>query len=269
MPDSVVISAATFRLIAGYFDCRELGFRSIRGISQPMVVHQVLHESGARTRLDVAAQRGLSPMQGRDGELGDLADRWAGARAGRGGVASVAGEPGIGKSRLIWALQQHVAQSPDAFLIRLDCSPYFVNTAFYPIIQHLERVLEFGPDDGVHQRLDKIDGLVAQYGFDLPSVVPIVARLLGVPFEDRYAQLDVPAERQRQLTIDALVKLILIRAAHQPVLVVVEDLHWADPSSLDVLTQLIDRVPQTRQLVVFSFRPEFVPPWSAGRSSGG
>jgi class 3 adenylate cyclase/predicted ATPase len=262
-PDSVVISAAAYGLIAGYFDCRELGFRSIRGISQPIAIYQVLHESGARTRLDVAAQRGLSAMQGRDGELSNLADRWAQARAGRGGVALVAGEPGIGKSRLIWALQQHVAQSPDAFLIRLACSPYFVNTAFYPIIQLLERVLEFGADDS-EQRLDKIDGLLAQYGFDLPSVVPLLAKLLAVPFEDRYPPLDVPADRQRQLTIDALVKITLIRAARQPVLFVVEDLHWADPSSLDVLTQLIERVAETRQLMVLSFRPGFVAPWSDG-----
>ena len=146
-PDSVVISAAAYRLIAGYFDCRELGFHTIRGISQPMAIYHVLHESGARTRLDVAARRGLPPMQGRDDELATLADRWAQARAGQGGVALVAGEPGIGKSRLIWALQQHVAQSPDAFLIHLSCSPYFMNTAFYPVVQQLERVLEFGPDD--------------------------------------------------------------------------------------------------------------------------
>jgi predicted ATPase/class 3 adenylate cyclase len=265
-PDSVVISAAAYRLIAGYFDCRELGFQTIRGISRPMAIYHVLHESAARTRLDVAAQRGLPPMQGRDDELATLADRWARARAGHGGVALMAGEPGIGKSRLIWALQQHVAQSPDAFLIHLSCSPYFVNTAFYPIVQHLERVLEFGPDDTVEdeQRLDKIDGLLTQYGFDLLTVVPLLARLLAVPFEDRYPPLDLPADRQRQLTIDALVKVTLLRAEHQPVLFVVEDLHWIDPSSLDLLTQLIEHVPQTRQLVVFSFRPEFVPPWPEG-----
>jgi predicted ATPase/class 3 adenylate cyclase len=279
-PDSVVVSAAAYRLIAGYFDCRELGFQTIRGISRPMAIYHVLHESGARTRLDVAAQRGLPPMQGRDDELATLAERWARARAGHGGVALVAGEPGIGKSRLIWALQQHVAQSPDAFLIHLSCSPYFVNTAFYPIVQLLERILEFGPDDIVEdeqrdkqhldkrdkQHLDKIEGLLAQYGFDLPTVVPLLARLLAVPLKGRYPPLDLPADRQRQLTIDALVKIALLRAEHQPVLFVVEDLHWIDPSSLDLLTQLIEHVPQTRQLMVFSFRPEsfrpeLVPPW--------
>ena len=263
-PNSVVISAAAYRLIAGYFDCRELGFKTIRGISQPMAIYHVLHESGARTRLDVAAQRGLPPMQGRDRELDTLADRWEHARAGRGAVALVAGEPGIGKSRLIWALQQHVAQSPDAFLIHLSCSPYFVNTAFYPVVQLLERALELGPDDTVEQRLDKFDGLLAQYGFDLPNVVPLLAKLLAVPFEDRYPPLDLPADRRRQLTIDALVKLALMRADYQPVLFVVEDLHWADPSTLDLLTQLIERVPQTQQLLVLSFRPEFVPPWHVG-----
>ena len=263
-PDSVVISAAAYRLIAGYFDCRELGFHSIRGISQPMAIYQVLHESGARTRLDVAAQRGLPPMQGRDDELATLTDRWAQARAGQGGVALIGGEPGIGKSRLIWALQQHVAQSPDAYLIHLSCSPYFMNTAFYPIVQHLERVLEFEPDDTVEQRLDKMDGLLAQYGFDLPTVVPLLARLLAVPFEGRYPPLDLPADRQRQLTIDALITIVLMRADYQPLLVVFEDLHWIDPSSLDLLTQLIERVPHTRQLVVLSFRPEFVPPWPEG-----
>ncbi len=263
-PDSVVISAAAYRLIAGYFDCRELGFHTIRGISQPMAVYHVLHESAARTRLDVAAQGGLPPMQGRDGELATLTDRWAQARAGQGGVALIAGEPGIGKSRLIWALQQHVAQSPDAYLIRLSCSPYFMNTAFYPVVQHLERVLEFEPDDTVEQRLDKMDGLLAQYGFDLPTVAPLLARLLAVPFEGRYPPLDLPADRQRKLTIDALITITLVRADYQPLLVVFEDLHWIDPSSLDLLTQLIERVPHTRQLVVLSFRPEFVPPWPEG-----
>ena len=127
----------------------------------------------------------------------------------------------------------------------------------------LERVLEFGLDD-TEQRLDKLDGLLAQYGFDLPTVGPLLARLLAVPFEGRYPPLDLPADRQRQLTIDALITILLVRADYQPLLVVVEDLHWIDPSSLDLLTQLIEHVPRTRQLVVLSFRPEFKPPWPEG-----
>jgi class 3 adenylate cyclase len=193
-PDSVVISAAAYRLIAGFFDCRELGFQPIRGISQPMAIYQVLHESAARTRLDVAAQRGLPPMHGRDDELRRLTGRWTQARAGRGSVALVVGEPGIGKSRLIRSLQEHVAQAPDAFLIPLASSPYHANTAFHPVVQHLERVLEYAPEDAAEQRLDKIDGLLAQYGLDRPSVVPLLADLLGVPFEDRYPPLDLPTD---------------------------------------------------------------------------
>ena len=263
-PDSVVISGAAYRLIAGFFDCRELGFQPIRGISQPMAIYQVLHESAARTRLDVAAQRGLPPMHGRDDELRRLTGRWAQARAGQGSVALVVGEPGIGKSRLIRSLQEHVAQSPDAFLIPLASSPYYANTAFHPVVQHVERVLEFAPEDTAEQRLDKIDGLLAQYGLDRPSVVPLLADLLGLPFEDRYPPLDLPTDRQRQLTIDTLVGLWLTRAGLQPLLLVVEDLHWVDPSTLDLLTQLLARVPASRLLVVLSARPDFTPPWPEG-----
>jgi class 3 adenylate cyclase len=263
-PDSVVISASAYRLIAGYFDCRELGFRTIRGISQPMAIYQVLHESSARTRLDVAAQRGLSPMHGRDDEFHRLTEHWTQARAGHGSAALLVGEPGIGKSRLIRSLQQHVAQSPDAFLIPLAGSPYHSNTAFHPIVQHLERVLEFAPENTIEQRLDKIDGLLAQYGFDRPGVVPLLADLLGVPCGDRYPPLDLPTDRKRQLTIDTLVAMWLRRAGHQPVLMVVEDLHWVDPSTLDLLTQLLSRVPASRLLVVLSARPDFAPPWLEG-----
>jgi predicted ATPase/class 3 adenylate cyclase len=260
-PDSVVISAATYRLIAGLFDCRELGFRTVRGISQPMAIHQVLHESAARTRLDVVAQRGLAPMQGRAGEHRRLTERWAQARVGHGSVILVVGEPGIGKSRLIRALQEHAAQSPDAYLVPLTCSPYYSNTAFHPVIQYLERLLQFAPEDTVDQRLDRIDGLATQYGFDLPTRVPLIADLLGVPFERRYPSLDLPADQQRQLTIDTLVEGWLTRAGRQPVLFVVEDLHWVDPSTLDFLTQLIGRVSGSRQLVLLSARPDFTPPW--------
>ena len=122
--------------------------------------------------------------------------------------------------------------------------------------------MDIGPEDAVEQRLNKIDGLLAQYGFDLPLFAPLIAKLLAVPFAERYPPLDLPADRQRQLTIDVLVELAIERSRRQPVLVVFEDLHWIDPSSLDLLTQLIERGSDVRQLAVLSFRPEFTPPWA-------
>jgi predicted ATPase len=175
----------------------------------------------------------------------------------------VAGEPGIGKSRLIWALQQHVAQSPDAFLMHMSCSPYYVNTAFYPVVQHWSVYSSSG-------RTTTSSTSTSWTAFSHSTVStsrpwgPCWPGLLAVKFERRYPPLDLPADRQRQLTIDALITITLMRADYQPLLVVVEDLQWIDPSSLDLLTQLIEHVPRTRQLVVLSFRPEFKPPWPEG-----
>jgi class 3 adenylate cyclase/predicted ATPase len=256
-PDSVVVSAATYQLIAGYFNCRELGFKTLRGISQPMAIYEVLNESGARTRLDVAAVQGLTPLVGRDDELGLLQHRWQQATQGDGRAMQVEGEPGIGKSRLIWALMEHVAQSTEASLIRSSCSTYFQNTAYYPVSTFLEQViLQFEPTDTVDQRLNKIEGYLLQMGVSLPENLPLVAELLSVPFQERYAALDLPADRRRQLTIDALVQLVHIRASQQPVLFVIEDVHWADPSTLDYLNQLVERSASQRLFVILSARPE-------------
>ena len=261
-PDSIVISATTFGLVVGYFDCHELGFHTIRGISEPMAIYQVLHESGARTRLDVAALRGLGRMEGRGVEIAFLTDRWQQACSGHGKAVLVRGEPGIGKSRLLWAMEEHVAQSPEASLVKLSCSPYFQNTAFYPVIEFLERlVLQFNPDDSVSQRLDKIDGYLAQMGLVLEEAVPLLADLLGVAYNERYSTPEVPAGRRRQMTMDLLVRLVLMRAEQQPLLIVVEDLQWADPSSLDVLKRIVDESPTNRLLTLMSQRAEFASPW--------
>jgi predicted ATPase/class 3 adenylate cyclase len=257
-PDTVVISADTYRLIAGHFDCLELGFRHVKGVAQPMVVYRVLRQRRAGVR------EPTTPMRGRDIELAGLVDRWQAARAGIGGGILLAGEPGIGKSRLIAALEEEVARSPDAFLIRLSCSSYFRNSAFQPTIDTLEQsILRFEPDQPVERRLEKIEGFLTQYGFDLAEAVPLLANLLSVPLRPPYAVPALPPEQQRQRTIDLLVRTVLRRAELQPTLLIMEDLQWADPSSLDVLTELIDRLAAARLLMVLSFRPEFVPPWGS------
>ena len=161
-PDTVVISAATYRLIEGYFECEGLGEQDLRGVSQPVVVYRVWHESGIQNRLDIASRRGLTPLVGREQEVGLLLDRWEQAKNGQGQVILLSGEAGIGKSRLVQVLKDHVA---DASHTRLECrsSPYFTNSALYPIIEMVQRALHFQTDDTPEQKLEKLKENLSQY----------------------------------------------------------------------------------------------------------
>jgi len=261
-PDTVVVSEATHRLIEGFFDCQDLGAHALKGISQPMKVHRVLHESEARSRLEAMPRAGLTPLVGREQELSLLLDRWERAKGGAGQVVLLVGEAGIGKSRLTQVLKEEVAKEPEAWLTPCQCSPYHQNSAFYPVIDLLERVvMQFERVDTTQQRLDRLEGFLAQYGFSLPETVPLFASLLSVPFGERYAPLNLSPEQQKQRTLQAILKALMERASRQPVLLVVEDLHWVDPSTLELLGLLMDQVPAARILVMFTFRPEFSPPW--------
>ena len=262
-PNSLVISAATNKLIRGYFDSRDLGAHSIKGISQSLSVYELLHESTARSRLDVAAMTGLTPLVGRDQEVALMLDRWKQTIEGMGQVILVSGEAGIGKSRLVQVLKEHVADNPQAWLTECQCSPYYLNTAFYPIIDVLKRVvLQFKIEDSTEEKMSKLEGFLVEYGFSLPEAVPLFASLLSIPLEDRYVPLNLTPERQRQKTLEALLTLLLERAAKQPVLFVVEDLHWADPSTLELLNLIVDQGPTVQVLTVFTFRPDFRSSWT-------
>jgi len=260
-PNTVVISGATSRLVSGYFECQALGAQALKGMAQPLAVYQVLHESAARSRLDVATATGLTPLIGRDQDLEFLLRCWGEAHAGQGHVVLLCGEPGIGKSRLMRALEERVAQDPQAWLTVGLCSPYYQDTAFHPVIDLLERVvLQFGREEPPEHKLRKLEGWLVQYGFILPEVVPLFASLLSVPLGDRYASLALSPERQKQRTMDALMRLLHTIAAQQPVLFLMEDLHWADPSTLELLERLVQQVPTARVLALLSFRPDFSPP---------
>ena len=249
--NTVVISAATYQLLGGFFACQPLGTRPIKGLPQPLEVYQVLYESTARSRLDVAGSAGLTPLVGREQEVALLRERWEQVKDGIGQVVLLSGEAGIGKSRLVEVLKEQVATDPQAWLTPCQCSPYHQNSVLYPMIDLLERVaLQFEREETPQQKLSKLEGFLVQYGLPLAEAVPLFASLLSLPLGSGYAPLNVAPEQQKQKTLQAILTSLLRRAAQQPLLFVMEDLHWADPSTLELLSPLVDQGPTARILTL-------------------
>jgi class 3 adenylate cyclase/tetratricopeptide (TPR) repeat protein len=265
-PNTLVISAATLPLLGGFFASQSLGTPRLKGVAQPLEVYRVLYESMARSRLEAAGSTGLTPLVGREPEVALLLERWAQVKDGLGQVVLLSGEAGIGKSRLVQVLTEQVASEPQGWLTPCQCSPYYQNTALYPMIELLERVaLRFEREESSQQKLNKLEGFLVQYGLPLAETVPLFAALLSLPLTADYAPLTVSPEQQKQKTLHALLTILLRIAAQQPVLFVTEDLHWVDPSTLEFLTLLVDQGPTARILALFTCRPDFTPPWT-GRS---
>jgi predicted ATPase len=265
-PNTLVISATAFQLLGGLFTYKSLGTPLLKGLSQPLEVYQVRHESTARTRLEAAGSTGLTPLVGRKPEVALLLERWAQVKDGLGQVVLLSGEAGIGKWRLVQLLTAHVATEPQAWLTPCQCSPYHQNTALYPMIDLLERVVvRFEREESPEQKLRKLEGHLVQYGLPLAEAVPLHAALLSIPLTDDYAPLTMSPEQHKQKTLQALLTTLLRIAAQQPVLLVMEDLHWVDPSTLEFLSLLVDQGPTARILTLLTFRPDFSPPWT-GRS---
>jgi class 3 adenylate cyclase/tetratricopeptide (TPR) repeat protein len=265
-PNTVVITGATFQLLGGFFACQPLGTPPLKGVAQPLAIYRVMYESMARSRLEVVGRTGLTPLVGREQELGLLRERWALVKEGLGQVVLLSGEAGIGKSRLVEVLKEEVAAEPQAWLTPCQCSPYYQSTALYPLIDLLDRVvLCFEREESPQQKLAKLEGFVVQYGLPLAEAVPLFAALLSLPLMADYVSLTTSPEQQRQRTLHALLTILLRIAAQQPVLLIMEDLHWVDPSTLELLSLLVDQGPTARILALFTCRPDFRPPWT-GRS---
>lgn len=255
-PNTVVASETTRRLAAGQFVTRDLGTPDLKGIAEGMRAHQVLQPSGVRSRLDVASQ--LTPFVGRDEELESLVGDWAAAVAGESRVALVMGEPGVGKSRLMLALRQRLADETHTWL-ECRCSPYLSSSALGPVRELLRQGLGFEKFDRTETKLAKLRQRIVQHDMDVDAVLPTLAAFL---------EIDLPAaaaaaspESQREMTMNLLVDWSLAMSADQPVLILIEDLHWCDPSSLEFLDRLMERTQRERVLVLMTARPEFVPPW--------
>jgi class 3 adenylate cyclase/tetratricopeptide (TPR) repeat protein len=259
-PDSVVVSAVTQRLVAGLFDCQALGPQILKGLSTPLALYRVVREGEAHSRFEVAVSTGLTPLVGRDLEVGLLRERWAQAKEGTGQVVLLSGEPGIGKSRLIQALKEQV-MAEGATRLECRCSPYHQHSALYPIIEHLQRFLQFHREDSPPAKLDKLQQTLARYRFPQADTVSLLAALLSLPQPENTPPLTLSPQRQKQKTLEALVAWLVEEAERQAVYCAWEDLHWADPSTLELLTLLLEQVPTTRLLALLTFRPEFLPPW--------
>jgi class 3 adenylate cyclase/predicted ATPase len=261
-PNTMAISEATSRLIHGYFECQDLGAQTLRGVAEPVHVYRVFQESGARGRLDVAATRGLTPLVGREQEVGLLFERWEQVQAGHGHVVLLTGDPGIGKSRLVQVLKDHVANEPH---VRWECrsAEYSQNTALFPLVDLFQRILRFEPQEIPEAKLEKLAHTLSQYRLPLEESIPLFAPLLALPVpENRYPPLNLSPQRQRQKTLETIAAILLELAEHQPVLFIVEDLHWTDPTTLELLNLVLDQTPTASLLVLLTCRPTFQPSWS-------
>src|SRR5215468_1172506 len=216
-PNTLVISATTFQLLGGFFACQPLGTPPLKGQAQPLAVYRVLYERMARSRLEAARSTGWTPLVGREQEIGLLLERWAQVKEGVGQVVLLSGEAGIGKSRLVQVLKEHVATEPQAWLTPCQCSPYYQNTALYPLIDLLERVaLRFEREESPEQKLRKLEGFLVQYGLPLADTVPLFAALLSLPLSADYAPLALAPEQQKQQTLHALLRIGRINGLFAP-----------------------------------------------------
>jgi class 3 adenylate cyclase/predicted ATPase len=259
--NAVVISAVTARLVQGTFHLEDLGSHALRGVAQPMAISRVrgLLETPHHDEEFVVA--GMPLLVGREEESGLLRRRWAQSKAGLGQVVLISGEAGIGKSALVEGLRAQVRVEGWP-RIAFRCSPYHTTSALYPVITHLERLLQFAPDDPPATRLAKLEVGLQPSGLPLAEVVPLLAGLLSVPLPvERYAPLTLTPQQQKQQTLDALLAWLVAEAERQPVLVAWEDLHWADPTTLEALGLVIEQAPTVPMLHVLTYRPAFSPPW--------
>jgi len=259
-PDTVVISGATYRLVQGLFECQDCGPQELKGISTPLPLYRVGREGATQSRFGAAVHKGLTPLVGRAEELVLLQRHWEQAKAGEGQVVLLSGEPGIGKSRLVQELKEQLEHEG---VVRLEfrCSPYHQNSAMYPIIDHLQRLLQFVREDSPAAKLEKLQHTLSHYRFPQADTVPLLAALLSLPHPEGYTPITVSPHKQKEKTQAALVAWLVEEAAQQPVYTTWEDVHWADPSTLEVLTLIVDQAPTARLYVLLTFRPEFLPPW--------
>ena len=259
-PDQIVIASATHRLLGDNFEVDDLGDHSLKGIDGPVRARRIRGVARTESRFEATHAGRYTPFVGREEELALLLARWEQAREGEGQVVLLVGEPGIGKSRITQVLRERLAPTPHTRL-GYQCSPYHSGSAFYPIVEQLERAAGFERDDSPERKLDRLEAVLVLPADERPSVTPLFAALLSLPI-DRYPPRMLSPQKHKELTIAALVDQPIRLAAQQPVLMICEDAHWIDPSTLETLALAVERFRQAAVLLLITCRPEFVPPWT-------
>lgn len=260
-PSNVVIAESTRRLVGEAFIYTDLGTVPLKGFPEPVHAWLVLGEGAAESRFDAQHGPATTALVGRNQELALLVDRWEQAKEREGQIVLLGGEAGIGKSRLVRALRDYLSGVPHTPLSHF-CSPFHTNTALYPVVGLLERAAGIRREDAPEQQLDKLEAMLALATNDVHESAPILADLLAIPTGERYPPLGLSPHQKKERTFEALLEQIQGLAARQPLLAVYEDVHWADPTMLELLDRAVDRVQQLPILVIITFRPEFIPRWT-------
>ncbi len=260
-PGAVVIGSKTHRLIEGLFVCDFLGRQVLKGFSEPLDAYRVRQSTAARSRFEVTLERGLTPLAGRAEEMSLLVNRWEQARNSDGQVVLISGEPGVGKSRVVQSLQSNVAESGGP-LLSFVCSNYRQDTPFYPVIDFLERTLNAGIDRDVEDVLDNLDAFLADLGLASDANGALIASMLSLPTSGRYQATPMTLEDQKKSILRTLVSIAGALSRQAPLLIVVEDLQWADHSTREFLDLLVEDVRTGPILFVCAFRADFDPPWT-------
>jgi class 3 adenylate cyclase len=263
-PDTLVISEVTHRLVAGLFKTESLGAHALKGMPAPMEVVRVLGFSGAPHRLEAAPEQRLTPYVGREPLLTRLHEGWEAARGGSGSAVLVIGEPGLGKSRLVRVFRQRVEEHIGDERV-CYCSPFYRSTPLYPIAGMLGRRFGLDSEEDPRVQVERLGQRLRDTGREPAETVPLVAPLFGLPPEAGYSPLGLHPLTQKQKTLEFLLALLLESSKGGPSLLIVEDLHWVDPTTLELIGALLPRLEGHAVLAVFTARPEFRPPWPGDR----
>ena len=260
--NTVLISESTRRLVSAAFDFQDLGLQQIKGLTEPLHVYRVLSAKNTASRFEAAHTGSLTPLIGRSSELGLLLDRWQKVKEGDGQVILLSGIPGVGKSRLLHELKSHIQHEPQ-ILLHHQCSPYHSQSAFFPVIEQIENAAQITAREADADKLAKLRAYLPRATDGSIEPVLLIARLLSIPSDNHPELSDLTPQQIKNRTISTLVDMLLAFSAQRPTLCIFEDAHWLDPSTLELLELIINRIDHARVLLIVSCRPQFRPAWIA------